>query len=1077
MSARSPRKPSLLGPPPNIDASPAFAIGTRDLCELVKTEVSFLKACTARLFSLRKIRKLPKTGWRQPVAARLRPILCLRDYPRLRICRILSSGKCSDYEDWNCGNQPLANDGEFARNNLQTQSAAWHGRFRGPSSRYARTTNHNPYRTNNVLKNMQRKTFVSKAALFGCSLIALTGIAGAQTFTDFGPTAPTPGTYDIAQTTTVSTLKNPAGLNYYNNNGNPPGETFTTGSYANGYVLNSVSIKTGSLDWGGGGTSNQVFTLYLYSVSGLQATLIDTYTSSSSASYVPGDWIQWTGLSVALNPSATYGYAFANSGTGWDNMEVDSGNPYAGGRVALFPVGNGAITEGAPASYDAGFEIGLTQNTPQPPSVTADINPTNVTVYANATVTFSAAFSGSAPITYQWQVETNGSWVNITGATNTTLTLATVPVAATGSYKVTAHNNQGNATSSAGLLTVLASLPPPSSSDAFAWAVYTNGPLAYWRLNETGDPTTGNLLAYDSANHGLAGTYLPGVLVDQPGPPFPGFEAANTCADLSDANNSLNGTNNYINIPALNLNTNAVTFIAWINPTEPVLLATGLLFNRNGTDAAGFGFNGNIGPNGNAELGFTWNTNSGDTWGWHSALYPPPSQWSYVAYVITPTQGTVYLGYVDNSVQPAVTNFAKASLVEPMGPEQWSIGGALGADVQESYKRTLNGYLDEAAVFNKSLSDAEIQRLFFVGLGATSLPVGIETQPRSQAVFSGFPVSLNVGASGVPAPAYQWYSATTGTKSFSKVANSSNVSGATSGTLAIANMSSANALDYECVVTNTSGVVTSSVATLSNVQLPANGIWAVNYAFVNSGNGGSIFTCPPLYVGHGVLGTGTYWNQIDDPLNTWTAGTFTNLTSYKDDGVTPTGINVIATMDSGAWTSGPGANNLLSDYCAVGGVGSTITVTNLPNGTYNVAVFGINASYASDATTYTINGVSQSVTNFQDIAFVPYDNSLVFAGVLVTTGALPISAAIAEGTESAFNGLQVQAVSLSPVSISTTWDGTYLTLSWGNNSGYGALLSAPSVTGPWTPVRNAASPFVVTPSPSVPQQFYRVSIP
>ena len=47
-------------------------------------------------------------------------------------------------------------------------------------------------------------------------------------------------------------------------------------------------------------------------------------------------------------------------------------------------------------------------------------------------------------------------------------------------------------------------------------------------------------------------------------------------------------------------------------------------------------------------LGYTWDTNSSATYGFNSQLYPPVGQWSMVAYVITPTNSVIYLGYVDN---------------------------------------------------------------------------------------------------------------------------------------------------------------------------------------------------------------------------------------------------------------------------------------------------------------------------------------------------------------------------------------------------------------------------------------------
>ena len=60
--------------------------------------------------------------------------------------------------------------------------------------------------------------------------------------TDIGTNTPTAGTHDIAQLTTPGTHGSPPGLNYYWNNGTPPGQTFTTGNNSLGYVLNYLDI-------------------------------------------------------------------------------------------------------------------------------------------------------------------------------------------------------------------------------------------------------------------------------------------------------------------------------------------------------------------------------------------------------------------------------------------------------------------------------------------------------------------------------------------------------------------------------------------------------------------------------------------------------------------------------------------------------------------------------------------------------------------------------------------------------------------------------------------------------------------
>jgi hypothetical protein len=83
-----------------------------------------------------------------------------------------------------------------------------------------------------------------------------------------------------------------------------------------------------------------------------------------------------------------------------------------------------------------------------PPTFTS--SPANQSVVAGTTVTFSAAATGTAPITYQWQF----AGANIPGATNTSLTLTNVLVANAGSYLIVATSPYGSATSAVAVLTV-----------------------------------------------------------------------------------------------------------------------------------------------------------------------------------------------------------------------------------------------------------------------------------------------------------------------------------------------------------------------------------------------------------------------------------------------------------------------------------------------------------------------------------------------------------------------------------------------------------------------------------------------
>src|ERR1700694_162299 len=98
-----------------------------------------------------------------------------------------------------------------------------------------------------------------------CVLVLAASLASslcAQTLTDLGPAAPSPGTNDISQLSTSGNQTWPDGLNYFTDNSPPVGRTFTIGNNAMNLV--SVALKTAGLNSGNGyGTPASTPTYYL----------------------------------------------------------------------------------------------------------------------------------------------------------------------------------------------------------------------------------------------------------------------------------------------------------------------------------------------------------------------------------------------------------------------------------------------------------------------------------------------------------------------------------------------------------------------------------------------------------------------------------------------------------------------------------------------------------------------------------------------------------------------------------------------------------------------------------------------
>lgn len=430
----------------------------------------------------------------------------------------------------------------------------------------------------------------------------------------------------------------------------------------------------------------------------------------------------------------------------------------------------------------------IPRTTPLPPTVSAQV-PSQV--IAGSNVVLRATVAGRAPQTYRWQK--NGVDLadggNVTGSTTTTLTLANVGSGDAATYSLVVTNPIGTYTNSITTLTIASPV-----AGSYVEKVITNGPYAYWRFNETADPTTGYVSAGDHAGR-FSGTYgsvlqngYTGVAGPQP-PEFPGMDSGNF-ALLS----TYNVRQSWVLAPPLNLNTNTVTFCTWIYPYSGQAGFTALLQARNGNDTGAFGY-GN-----NNNLGYTWNSNSAATYNYVSGLVPPSNQWSFVALAISPTNAIFYL-YNTNG-QTSATNTLAHTNQAMTGPT------LIGTD-NGTLNRTFNGVIDEFAVFNRTLPPAEIFNLYKKGLGLDAIPPVIPTQPKSLALLEGRNAKFTITASGDEPFTYQWR------RNGNNLANGGNVSGANTPALSLNNVSLAgNAGDYDIVVGNLAGSITSSVAAL-----------------------------------------------------------------------------------------------------------------------------------------------------------------------------------------------------------------------------------------------------------------------
>jgi hypothetical protein len=120
------------------------------------------------------------------------------------------------------------------------------------------------------------------------------------------------------------------------------------------------------------------------------------------------------------------------------------------------------------------------------PSVTT--NPTSQSVASGSTATFVAAANGNPTPTVQWQISTNGggTFVNIAGATATTLSFTAQGTDNGNQYRAVFTNSVGSATTTAATLTVTAG---PAITQNPTNQTVNNGQTAAFTAAATGTPT------------------------------------------------------------------------------------------------------------------------------------------------------------------------------------------------------------------------------------------------------------------------------------------------------------------------------------------------------------------------------------------------------------------------------------------------------------------------------------------------------------------------------------------------------------------------------------------------------------
>lgn len=699
-----------------------------------------------------------------------------------------------------------------------------------------------------------------------------------------------------------------------------------------------------------------------------------------------------------------------------------------------------------------------------PPIVVTD--PTGSARYAGQTAKFKVEALGSLPLTFEWLK----GGAPVSGGSTDTLTLSPLQAAMAGDYACKITNPYGSVTSKVATLTVVTA--PTTSYPA---KVLADSPIAFWRLGET----TGTK-AYDYVG-GFNGTYT-NTLLGQPG---------YATADPDKAATFGPAINSHVaDITGIGFATNtglpSFTIEAWVKGGGQTTDA-GIV--TKGTGAGGEQFNIDTGAGNHAYRFFVRNAGGGAVL--CSSSVVPNGDWQHVVAVCDGTAGTLTL-YVDGSSAATANIGTTVGILSTTSP--LTIGSRQSGIA--AFDNQFAGSVDEVAVYDKALDANKVYEHFYARHAAGSLPA-ISVQPVSATNYVSLTTLLSVTADGPDGLSYQWRR------------NGVNVDIGYERTLTLSALEAANGGDYTVVVSNPYGSVTSSVAKLTVLPVPASvdlseGL-VMHLPFDGdlvdtSGRGNSGTNVGATLVGSGVIGSGSLRYSTDNDAKTFKYVTLGQRPDLKFSsnvnfsvaywiklpigsrrGDLPVLCSAVGSAFSPGYTFAPSYNEGGWSW-TLNGTGVYGAQDSINDGAWHHVAHTFNRS--GNGVTY-LDGVqvdSRSVAGVGDIdqaaptnigqdpngtygetGEADVDDMGVWRRVLTP---LEVGAMYVAGRS---NGVSFASA---PVTLSVTKSGGQLQFTW---PGSGTLQGAGTVSGAFTNITGAASPYSVAPSAA--EGYFRVKIP
>ncbi|MDB6121551.1 MAG: hypothetical protein JWQ71_544, partial [Pedosphaera sp.] len=501
--------------------------------------------------------------------------------------------------------------------------------------------------------------------------------------------------------------------------------------------------------------------------------------------------------------------------------------------------------------------------------------------YVGDNFLLSAFVDGTSPLAYQWQKD----GANVSGATASSLAFTNLQVSDAGNYTLVVTNNYGAATSSVAAVQVTLF----SITNTFAYWKFDDGSGTI-AVDASGNGNTGTLLNFPGDNSEWVAGRVNGGLNFNPGGVGQNVVTAPDSPSL-----------NYSNSLSFSL-------AAWVKGPAKQIAGAGII-------AKGYGGNEEYAIDMSGGFYRFYVRSAANVSSPIVGSVAPNNRWQHLIATYDSASGFMNL-YVNGQV--AATGPAPTSLL--VNAHEVSIG-AREQNASSGYNFLFAGAIDDVRFYNHALRTNEVQALYST---AGTLPLVFYTQPQNTSAYVGDNVTFSALADGADPFGYQWKK------------NGSNVPGATNSSLTVNNVQLGdNGTGYTLLITNASGSLLSSSATLSVVSVPAPdltnnliALWAFDEtngiaAADSSGNGNSAtlynFPGDDSQWTAGQIGGALHFNSggannqfvgVNNPLTLQNGNQFTFGFWAKRDagatGVNPRIISPIGTQSWVLWSPGKG---------------------------------------------------------------------------------------------------------------------------------------------------------------------------